>query len=358
MILQVLKKSHRNFTRIGKIFLFVLVFVLAIFYEDIFCRKCYNLINDTDLIFLQEGISEDKINNLIISSINKIKNIDQLKNDRNSIPLINHYIYIFPEDKTKWLLEKKDQEIILHNSAKLKEQDANWKFYFWTNKKEAVPIEIQKIENIVIKNYDEFQGHILYQDLLDAVNKKDMNKRFYALASDILRLICLEKYGGMYLDVDYKIYDPQRLMKFIQNYDFLVGIFNQTKPPFINTSFMVAKIKHPIIKESISLMHRNFHNDTLLDYVKYPCRDCLLNMINGPINTSVATFKYASDNDVIFPYGIIFDLSKKNYNNKYTGNMQFNGVYYDPSPLGNDSFGGSWMTKENSKNICYSIWKI
>ena len=88
------------------------------------------------------------------------------------------------------------------------------------------------------------------QDSFDAI----LAKKKFAMASDLLRVEILHKMGGAYLDID--LLTLQSLKPLFYLYDSLFGI--EPMSEFVGNAFMAASAGHPIMREMLDLMARNF----------------------------------------------------------------------------------------------------
>jgi mannosyltransferase OCH1-like enzyme len=128
------------------------------------------------------SIIEHNILNNLTSNINKLTHKIWLTSNEN--PCI-------PDEKMLNLLKKHYQEL------------SDYKHYFWTNNLENANKIIKLLEidgniDIHIKNIDEFDNMYpkKYIDLF-------IRNKLYANAGDILRIIIVYKYGGLYCDMGF-----------------------------------------------------------------------------------------------------------------------------------------------------------
>jgi mannosyltransferase OCH1-like enzyme len=125
------------------------------------------------------------------------------------------------------------------------------------------------------ENIESFRIHnpdciiILWDDsLLDAeeFENKDLFKQATnpAEKSDIARIYLLDKYGGVYVDVDVKCLKSFKLLN--TYYDFYAGLAPITNNiGFINNGVIGAKAGHPILKKYMELM-RKYKNERGIVY--------------------------------------------------------------------------------------------
>lgn len=149
-------------------------------------------------------------------------------NIKTRIPRIVHQIWLggpVPERYREWM-----------SSWML---DNGWEYMLWTD---------ENVKTIKLHN----------QELYD----KSIN---YGEKADILRLEVLEKYGGVYADIDYECFNSDVLEELHRSFDFYIG-FEPIEHGFIYKFFLFkvcnaligAKPGHPLLKDLIVNMKANF----------------------------------------------------------------------------------------------------
>ena len=210
------------------------------------------------------------------------------------------------------------------NFAKLNQVDENWQHNIWTNKPELFPEEIKNIKGVYLRSPDEFKEHNLYDKLQKALKNGNQIRSYYAEAADLLRLMAVQKFGGIYNDMDYEIYDANILYDYMKKFDFMAGRETPDIHSYYGNAFIAAKPNHPIMTEALRRVLRNHLLDpkdpTLPEYLKYPCREYDRIYFDGP---PTVTMSYFSKNniegnvDVILPPWMIFNLNFARYKNEY-----------------------------------------
>ena len=175
---------------------------------------CY----ETELleIFEQENINYLDKNKLLTKNISILEN-----NLEEKIPLITHQIYL-----TSPLKPKEIDSISLRKtlvSLNLLNAVGDWKHYVWTNNLDIINSEINAIKGVEIHLLDELKDSILWQEITDIIEKAGNDKSIFAMLSDLIRYSALEKFGGLYRDLDYEIYKPSGFLKLMQNFHFFGG---------------------------------------------------------------------------------------------------------------------------------------
>ena len=116
------------------------------------------------------------------------------------IPSTTNMIYLFKDGASKSLSENNIQKVIRTTNG-LNEVNSDYQHYFWTNNATNISPEIKTLANLKIVDFSEFNEHKLYNNLINLL--EDANKAADPVpsltqASDILRLMIVQKYGGTY----------------------------------------------------------------------------------------------------------------------------------------------------------------
>ncbi len=259
----------------------------------------YHYINDFNERMAQEGINYP---NLITRLENdyafKLKTLSQPHNQAVlKIPSITHMIYLFKDGASKFLSENNIEKIIRTTNG-LNEVDSDYQHYFWTNNATNISPEIKALDNLKIVDFVEFSEHKLYHNLtqlLENANKAADPVPNLTQASDILRLMIVQKYGGTYHDVDYEIFLPDLFDKLTQEYSLILTQESLTERDVANF-FISATPGHEAINSTIDTVYRNL-NERAPAYVDH-AEDKVNQLVyeTGPCALSAGFFKYAQDN--------------------------------------------------------------
>ncbi len=155
---------------------------------------------------------------------------------------------------------------------------------------------------VTLTSYEKLIGKLELQDSFDEI----VTKKKFAKASDLLRVEILHKHGGAYLDID--LLTAQSLKPLFYMYDSLFGL--EPMSEFIGNAFMAASAGHPVMREMLDLMGRNFkfkaegntafYSASVLD--EKDGFDTILQ--TGPCSTTVAFFNKAGtggNRDILMP---------------------------------------------------------
>ncbi len=266
-------------------------------------------------IFRQEGFSYREYNRKVIKdSLLKLKN--QNLAYINTIPNITHQVYFTPTNKVTKLSGFYIENLKL-SFAKLEKLGGAWEHNIWTNN----PALFESISNARIRSISEFSDNPLYNNLIDMLNKGNESRAYLAEASDLIRLIVLQKFGGIYKDMDYEIYNVDTFFDLMKKFDFIGGRERLSIKSYYGNSFIAAKPSHPVINEALKNLSRN-HNldDNSPIYLNYPSMEFDRIYFNGPPLITVAYFSKNNIDgnlDIILPQWMIYNKDFAHYKNKY-----------------------------------------
>ncbi len=134
--------------------------------------------------------------------------------------------------------------------------DGNWTYILWGEEESFSDIP----QFCIRKSPTIFKNHPMYS-LYEKFLKEDQ----FGGASDILRLIILEKYGGVYMDVD--AYITRRIDFFVDYYDFVISSDSDRASAICN-SVMLMSPKNPIIQSFFECINDEWYDSILKDPLK------------------------------------------------------------------------------------------
>ena len=278
-------------------------------------ERCYNPHKDIETLFIQEKIDYKLYDQRITSeSLKKILSFSS-DNSQNKIPYITHHIYFSKTSDTKIILNNLYIEKMKANFNKLNDINDQWQHNIWTNSPQAFSKELSEIKGVKIRDISVFYKSTLYKILHEALEifNKIKLPLYLAESSDILRLIALQEFGGIYNDMDYEIYNAEQLVNYMHEFDFIGGRDKISNYSYYANSFLAAKPNHPVINEAITMMIRNHTKpQTSPDYIKYPCNQNDRLYFNGPPLITLSYFKKNNingNNDVILPSWMILNIA-------------------------------------------------
>ncbi len=283
-------------------------------------KPCYDPYKKRADIFIHEHFDYQTENNqVVLDGLNKISQPLQSK-QFVKIPLITHQIYFSHKNRTKPLADFYIEKMKA-TYAKLNELSNDWQHIIWTNNPNIFSEEITQFPGVKFKSISELHQHPLYNTLITTIEKASDLVAYLAEASDLFRLMALQKYGGIYYDMDYEIYNAAELLKYMQNFDFLGGRESVNSHSYYGNSFLAAKPNHPVINQAMNLMKRNYYPTSKSPlYIQYPCTENDRLYFNGPPLITLAYFaknNIDGNNDLILPGWMIFNLYFAHFKNKY-----------------------------------------
>jgi len=245
-------------------------------------------------------------------------------------------------------------------STGLSESDPNFKHYLWANfdpddhkYSHVIPQSIRATPGLKIRNVDEFKDHPLFFNLQGILDHGNPASKFVE-ASDIARVLAMQQYGGVYHDLDWKLYRPEILIGYMKTFHYLGGQEGTDWFSSIGNAFFANKAGHPVINKLAQLMERNLnqekYSEYVPDYIKFPARefDRVISQ-TGPIAMTIA-YHLASNQEgnvnAVLPCHILYNVDYAR--DKPTGqdykkaNFQKDWEGIKIETIGGDQFSGNW----------------
>lgn len=297
-------------------------------------KPCYNSYKNMIEIFNQEGFDYEESNKKVITdSLNKLLDTNILVADAPKIPPITHRVYLVSKQISNNLNDFYIEEMKV-NFNKLNDLGEDWQHNIWTNDSDLFPLEIKDIKGVNIRSVDELKDNPLYRFLLEIIDKGQAKGPYLAEAADLVRLIVTEKFGGIYMDMDYEIYNPDALFDLMKKFDFIGGREKLSQWSLYGNAFIAAKPGHPILKRALEIEFRNrksgINNTNVPTYIKYPCKEYDSIYFNGPLLMTISYFAENNKNgnsDIILPPWMIFNVQFARLKNAYGFAERSNGLF-------------------------------
>ena len=310
------------------------------------CQQCFS--KDDYRILEEEGIKDvaQRTKEMISAGIIKYNHLGDNPVYLDSIPYITHHVYFTASGDPK-TIKPIDILNIIKTSFELNKINPKWKHYIWTNQPEIMPKEFEMIPNLEIRNIEEFKNHFLYKELSSLIYATNFSKRYFAASSDIARLMIVEKFGGIYMDLDYEIYEYKTLMQLIRSNNFVSGAIVESVNFYeVNSSFFAAKPGHTIISTALSLSYRNLTSTSLPNYINFPCSKFHSGIVTTMVPLTVGIYKALDiKTDILLPIRFIFNIYKPELPYTAIVSKEIYQLKYQEKPIGNDRFSGSWHQK-------------
>jgi len=186
---------------------------------------------DTSMEFAQGESHSQKRNSPVVNTCRKIyktNNFEKVElRKKEIIPKIVHLIWVGPLNPPA-IFTRCKESIALH----LKD----WECKIWTDK------DIQGLNLYNQQFYDE--------------------ETCYGAKADILRYELLERFGGLYLDIDFVLLRPLDFLH--HTYEFYASMMPSNAPDTIANGVIGCIPGHPIIRECVLNIKNHRHHDHLL----------------------------------------------------------------------------------------------
>lgn len=367
-------------------------------------KHCYVSHPDIEEILAQEGFdyfaSDQKVTS---DSLKKLEDKNIKSADIPKIPSITHHVYFSAENSQKELDDFYIEELKLHFNNFNSLSD-NWQHNIWTNQANLFPAEVINIKGVKVRSIEELKDHPSYNDVVEVLNKGNNARPYLTEATDFVRLMVVQKFGGIYTDMDYEIYRPEVFFDLMKKFDFIGARETIRLDSFYTNSFFAAKPNHPILNEALARRFRNYNSDEAPVYTKYPCNIYDRILFNGPVLMAIAYFaknNIDGNNDIILPSWMMMNMDFSRFKNnhcklseitkssfeethknldkiiesftispeleawQYTYNSEHpyeQNIYYNLKDrdrfdiIGSDASCGTWIIKGNHKKFHYWNW--
>jgi len=347
---------------------------------EIWHLGCYA--NEGKDIFLQEGINYDLRHQEIMSdTMHKLNHLADYVTSELKIPAITHQFYATSKSSPKQIDQISHSKSI-NTTERLNQVYSSWRHFFWTNNIDIVPADIKNIKGLEVHSIDELKEHILYPELQEILQGAEVDKALFSKASDLIRYMALQIFGGVFHDLDYELYEESIVdfFELLTAFTFIGGLEkheaatkveispNVSGSPNVGSSFVAAIPNHPVINKVVSLMVRNLNPDNssdLPEYVQFPCN--LLQKVMyevGPTALTMAYYLGAGELDILMPRNILFNAeyawstttgSRCSTNEVVSLYSDYNGVQIKTK--GADMFCGSWALNNHNDYFKLTYYK-
>ena len=189
--------------------------------------------------FYKYELSVPKLTNQII------RNLAIRETEGNKIPYILHHIWFTHPSSPREILQEEIDIVVSNNRLIDNNSQGKWAHVVWSNDKSLIPNSLAKLkhEGIETRSIEDYKHELrLFDQIIELISRKS-----WGLASDLARYSIIEKFGGVYCDLNYKLNRDIRAE--LHKYDF----FAQS---FINNIFG-AKPEHPIMTTLVDGMEEN-----------------------------------------------------------------------------------------------------
>jgi len=181
--------------------------------------------------------------------VQKYKNLEAPFSEEAKMPYNMFHIWLTSKDNPR---EMRPQDI--ENAIKTKDtflqSNKPWEHVVWTNDLDLIPESIKKLNEhgIKVKSIYDYKDDI---ELLYLVEQKIEEKK-WGMASDTLRYGLINKFGGVYADINF-IFNRD-VVEETHKYNFFTMTYGEL---YIDNFFFGASACHPIMKNILSQVERN-----------------------------------------------------------------------------------------------------
>jgi mannosyltransferase OCH1-like enzyme len=296
-------------------------------HQEILDNTPYRCFQGGKDVFIQENINYRQENKKLLDSYQeKYSNINLYKQlNKNHINKITHQIYISFDlvEMPKPLAEKTKTSLKHLNNQ-------SWNHYIWTNNKTIIPSELASLKGVLLRDISELSDNNYFYIAEHIINYSKKDSSFLTQALDVLKLIILQKEGGIYRNLKYEISNPQELEKLLDGFNFIAEKEKDSEISYIGNSFIASSKNHSIINTALKdYIQRNFvENRQLLPlYLQYPCnKDAITIFQTGAAVITLAYFESENQDgnlDIVMPANAFYKIEFPNDydNNVYLGDV-------------------------------------
>lgn len=233
------------------------------------------------------------------------------------IPAISHHVWVTSPKKPREINEL-DLEHVMNSIKIMDAGNLKWRHILWTNDENLIPATSQSLKEIgvEIKNISELGDALLKEDIAKMIKKSSFSE-----ASDLIRYMALQEYGGIYNDTDIELF--KNIDNLMQQFDFIGAehkyyYYEPDEEEFdtIGSAFLAAKKSHPVVNSTLKLITRNLHSVNLPKYIKNACSSHNnIWVTTGPMALTIAFFREGNnkeDKNIIFKMEYFYNRCEKN----------------------------------------------
>ena len=172
-----------------------------------------------------------------------IKNLAAPKAETNKIPYKFLSVW-FTQPEEPREISYNDLDVVIYNHKILEQDSQYWTHIILVNDKFLIPNSVSILEKngIEVREIQEFQNDLrLYDEIMELIGKK-----LWGTASDAARYSFIGKYGGVYADLNFKLF--RSIEDELYKYDFVTMGIN---------FFFAAKPNHPILTSLLDMVEKN-----------------------------------------------------------------------------------------------------
>lgn len=225
----------------------------------------------------------------------KYKNLDAVRADEAKIPYLMHHIWLTHPNKPQEI-RLQDLENAIKTKDTFAKADVKWTHIVWTNDKKLIPESVKALEAnaIEVRSIYDYQEDLSLFNLIEGMIADSK----WGMASDTLRYVLIENFGGVYTDINF-IFNRE-VTDEAHKYNFFTKTYESY---YVDNFYFGASQHHPVVQKIIELVERNMVNPP--KYLASINRDSNKFTDMGTANpTYIAYYLEANKNgniDVVYP---------------------------------------------------------
>ena len=175
--------------------------------------------------------------------------------------------------------------------------------YIWTNDLNLIPQELRDIKGVEVRLISELASFRLFKEISLSSNIKESSSK----PGNIIRIILLREFGGIYHDLDYYLFSPKQLVRITKAFNLIAGEESENEYYYIGNAFIASAPNHPVMQEASNLIERNLNNSfSHPEYIQYSYNLFSNHLFKtGPSMLTIAYYKEQNkngNNDILLPH--------------------------------------------------------
>lgn len=199
---------------------------------------------------MHEGGLESTIINADYMVKQQYKNLGAIEEEEAKIPYIVHHIWLTNQTSPREIIFSNIENVI--RTKELFEADkGDWEHIVWVNDPELIPNSVEMLESagILVKSIFDYTGELKLLGLME--NLIEDNR--FGMASDVLRYSLVERFGGIYSDLNYRF--NRSLYSEVHRYNYFGLKWRSIYPaPYL----FASSARHPVNQRVLKIVERNF----------------------------------------------------------------------------------------------------
>lgn len=182
----------------------------------------------------------------------KYKNLDAVRADEAKIPYLMHHIWL-THPKRPQEIRPQDLENAIKTKSTFAKADVKWSHVVWTNDKNLIPesVKILETNGIEVRSIYDYQEDLSLFNLIEGM----ISDSKWGMASDTLRYVIIEHFGGVYADINF-IFNRD-VTDEVHKYNFFTKTYESY---YVDNFYFGSSQHHPVVQKIIELVEHNMVN--------------------------------------------------------------------------------------------------